>query len=61
MEDDLQRKKEEREVERAAEKKRMKELEREKQLEKDARVSYPGFYMCVLMIFEQMILILKKS
>ena len=39
LEDDLQWKKEEREVERVAEKKRMKDLEREKQLEKDAKVT----------------------
>ena len=38
MEEELQRKKEERDVEKQMEKKRIKDLERDKQLEKDARV-----------------------
>ena len=38
LDEEMQRKKDEREVERLMEKKKHKELEREKQLEKDARV-----------------------
>ena len=52
MEEELQRKKEERDVEKQMEKKRIKDLERDKQLEKDARVRmlkgyiFPPFIIC---------------
>ena len=47
LEEELQRKKEEREIEKQMELKRHKELEEENQLERDARVSLPAVAVAI--------------